>query len=278
MPPPPKIMPMPGRPNGGAAIPPAPRSGSAGSIGGASAAKKKTNPMLENASAEELSVLVLTIQDEYAKLSKHKASADDTISSLNRQYKDAMDEICSMNSKMVEMETENEEVRSMMETQSVSFEKCASEITSIESMKKESDHALAESEAQTTAMREALVSEISRLTAEMSKYATEVDELQEEKDSVESENKTLHEELTLARRDAERARLEGTMSNEETSKKLKHTEVRLVTELEELQHKFSMERNVVDQQKAQIDNLESELEGQQEGKSDYLFVAFWNMH
>mmetsp|Transcript_8455 Transcript_8455/g.14827 ORF Transcript_8455/g.14827 Transcript_8455/m.14827 type:complete len:247 (+) Transcript_8455:139-879(+) len=207
MPLPLQIMPLPGRPTN--AIPPAPRSGSSSSV---ASSKKKSNPMLENASAEELSVLVLTIQDEYAKLSKEKAFADDTISDLNQQYKDAMDEICSLNTNLKDLATENDEVKSMMDTQSVSFEKCAAEVDSIASMKENSDHALAESEAQTTAMREALVGEISRLTAEMSKYANEVEELQEEKEEVEGENKKLHEDLTLARRDAERARLEGTMS------------------------------------------------------------------
>ena len=108
-------------------------------------------------------------------------------------------------------------------------------------------------EAQMTAiaMREALVSEISRLTAEISKYAKEVEELQDEKKSIDEENKTLHDELTLARRGVERARLQGTMSNEEMNKG-------------ELQHRFEMERNIADQQKGQIDNLEQDLlEGQQ---------------
>lgn len=229
-----------------------------------SVGRKKPNNMLENASAEELSVLVLTIQDEYAKLSKDKASADETINSLNQQYRDAMDEICSISSRVHELEVENEEVRSMMETQSVEFEKSASEIASIETLKRDADRALMQSEAQTTAMREALVGEISRLTAQLSVYSKEVGELQEEKDSLEAENAKMHEDLILARRDAERARLEGTMSNEDIAKRLHETEMRLSAELDELQHKFEIERNVVDQQKAQIDNLESELEGQQE--------------
>ena len=97
------------------------------------------------------------------------------------------------------------------------------------------------------AMREALVSEISRLTAEMSKYAKEVEELQDEKKSIDEENKTLHDELTLARQGVERARLQGTMSNEEMNKG-------------ELQHKFEMERNIADQRKGQIDNLEQDSE------------------
>ncbi len=54
------------------------------------------------------------------------------------------------------------------------------------------------------------------------------------------------------------------MSSEDIAKRLHETEMRLTTELDELQHKFEIERNVVDQQKAHIDNLESELEGQQE--------------
>ena len=107
---------IPGRSNGAAALPP-----------GGGGGKKKSNAMLENASTEELSVLVLTIQEEYAKLSKDKASADSTISNLNQQYKEAMDEICSLSSRMQDLEAENEEVRSMMETQSVEFEKSASE-------------------------------------------------------------------------------------------------------------------------------------------------------
>jgi chromosome segregation ATPase len=251
----PNIMPIiPGRSNSSGATP--------SSSGGGVAVKKKTNAMLENASAEELSVLVLTIQEEYAKLSKDKASADSTISNLNQQYKDAMDEICSLSSRMQDLEAENEEVRSMMETQSVEFEKSASEIASIESLKKASDHALREREAQTTAMREALVGEIARLTAANSKYANEVEELREEKEDVESENKKLHEELILARREIERARIEGTMSTEETTKRLRDTETKLESELENLQHKFEIERNVVDAQKTQIDHLESELDSQ----------------
>ena len=222
------------------------------------------NTMLENASAEELSVLVLTIQDEYAKLSKEKSLADETIKSLNQQYMEAMDEVCSMSSRVHDLEAENEEVRTMMETQSVEFEKSASEIASIESMKKDADRALMQSEAQTTAMREALVGEISRLTAQLSVYSKEVEELQEEKDSLEAENVKIHEDLILARRDAERARLEGTMSNEDTTRRLQDTEMRLTSELDELQHKFEVERNIVDQQKAHIDSLESELEGHQE--------------
>ena len=169
-----------------------------------------------------------------------------------------MDEICSMSSKMHDLETENEEVRSMMETQSVQFESSVSEIANVEAMKKASDQALSESEAQTTAMRDALVSEISRLTAEMSKYAKEVEELQDEKKSIDEENKTLHEELTLSRREVERARLQGTMSNEEMNKKLHDTEDRLVSRVGELQHKFEIERNIVDKQKRQIDNLEQD--------------------
>lgn len=238
-------------------------TGSGVAAAAAAAGKKKSNAMLENASAEELSVLVLTIQEEYAKLSKDKASADSTITNLNQQYKDAMDEICSLSSRMQDLEAENEEVRSMMETQSVEFEKSATEIVSIESLKKASDHALREREAQTTAMREALVGEIARLTAASSKYANEVEELQEEKEYMEMENKKLHEELTLARREIERARIEGTMSNEETSQRLRDTETKLESELENLQHKFEMERNVVDAQKSQIDHLESELDSQQ---------------
>jgi len=54
------------------------------------------------------------------------------------------------------------------------------------------------------------------------------------------------------------------MSNEETTKLLESTRSRLEGELEGMQHKFDIERNVVDQQKAQIDRIESELEGQQE--------------
>lgn len=253
-----KIMPLPGRynPAPGGEPPQRQRSTSVG--------RKKSNTMLENASSEELSVLVLTIQDEYAKLSKEKASADETIKSLNQQYREAMDEVCSMSSRVHDLEAENEEVRSMMETQSVEFEKSASEIASIESMKKEADRALMQSDAQTTAMREALVGEISRLAAQLSVYSKEVEELQEEKDSLEAENVKMHEDLILARRDAERARLEGTMSNEDTTRRLQDTEMRLTSELDELQHKFEVERNIVDQQKAHIDNLESELEGHQE--------------
>lgn len=261
-------MPLPGYFNGGGGSPQAAelpqsqqqhRRSRSQSVG-----RKKSNTMLQNASAEELSVLVLTIQDEYAKLSQEKASADDTIGNLNQQYKDAMDEICSLSSKMHDLEVENEEVRSMMETQSVEFEKSASEIASIESLKRESDQALMQSEAQTTAMREALVGEISRLTAQLSTYSREVEELQEEKEALELENNKMHQDLILARRDAERARLEGTMSSEELTQSLQDTEARLTSELEQLQHKFVIERNVVDQQKAHIDNLESELEGHQE--------------
>ncbi|KAL3808289.1 hypothetical protein ACHAXA_009801 [Cyclostephanos tholiformis] len=259
--PPRRIMPLPGRSitASDAASPEPPQRQRSVSVG-----RKKPNTMLENASAEELSVLVLTIQDEYAKLSKEKALADETINSLNQQYKDAIDEICSISSRVHELEVENEEVRSMMETQSVEFEKSASEIASIETLKRDADRALMQSEAQTTAMREALVGEISRLTAQLSKYSKEMEELQEERNSFEVENAKLHEDLTLARRDAERARLEGTMSSEDIAKRLHETEMRLTTELDELQHKFEIERNVVDQQKAHIDNLESELEGQQE--------------
>ncbi len=254
----PNIVPMiPGRSNASSGTTP-----SSGGGGTAVAGKKKTNAMLENASSEELSVLVLTIQDEYAKLSKDKASADSTISNLNQQYKDAMDEICSLSSRMQDLEAENEEVRSMMETQSVEFEKSASEIASIESLKKASDHALRQREAQTTAMREALVGEIARLTSANSKYANEVEELQEEKEYMESENKKMHDELTLARREIERARIEGTMSTEETTKRLRDTEMKFESELENLQHKFETERNVVDAQKTQIDHLESELDSQ----------------
>ena len=105
-----------------------------------------------------------------------------------------MDEICSMSSKVQYLEAENEEVRSMMETQSVQFENSVSEIATIESMKKASEEALRETEIQTTAMREALVAEISRLTAAMSKMAKEVEELQEEKDNADEENRNLHQE------------------------------------------------------------------------------------
>ena len=215
-------MPLPGRYNSSPAAAAAepPQRQRSTSVG-----RKKSNTMLENASSEELSVLVLTIQDEYAKLSKEKASADETIKSLNQQYREAMDEVCSMSSRVHDLETENEEVRSMMETQSVEFEKSASEIASIESMKKEADRALMQSDAQTTAMREALVGEISRLAAQLSVYSKEVEELQEEKDSLEAENVKMHEDLILARRDAERARLEGTMSNEDTTRRLQDTEM-----------------------------------------------------
>lgn len=218
-----------------------------------------SNNMLASATPEDLSCLVLTIQDEYAKLSKDKATADENIKNLNAQYKDALDEICSMSSRVHTLEHENEEVRSMMETQSVQFESSVSEIASIENLKREADQALKESESQTIAMREALVAEISRLTAEMSKLSNEIDEVTTEKNSIEEENNNLHNELVLARRDAERARLEGTMSNEQTSKQLQATEIQLTNQLNELQSKFNIERSIVDTQKLQINKLEGEL-------------------
>lgn len=226
----------------------APRSGNST----ASSINKKKS-MLENASAQELSVLVLTIQDEYAKLSKDKAAADETIASLHLQYKDAMDEIGSLHTKVLELEEDNTEVRSTMDTLSSEFEKSAHEIASIESMKAESELALRNAEEQTQKMREALVSEIAKLTAELAKTKDELDDVIEEKACLESETNTLHQDLTLARRECERYRIEGKALGENTSK-----------ELQEMQKKFQMERNMVDQQKEEIDELQSELEGQKE--------------
>ena len=130
-----------------------------------------------------LSVLVLTIRDKYAKHSKENAAADKTINSLNQQYQDAMDEICLVHSRVHDLEVENEEVWSMMEMQMVEFEKSASKIASIESLKRDADRALMQNKAQTITMREALVGETSHMTAQLSIYFKELGELQEEKDS-----------------------------------------------------------------------------------------------
>ena len=58
-------------------------------------------------------------------------------------------------------------------------------------------------------MREALITEISRLTAQMSRMANEVDELQKEKDNVDEDNRIMHQQLklTLAQRDVQESRL-----------------------------------------------------------------------
>jgi hypothetical protein len=116
----------------------------------------------------------------------------------------------------------------------------------------------------TTAMREALVGKKSRLPAQLLVYSKEVEELQEEKESLEAESTKMHEDLILSRRDAKWARLEGAMSHKDATRRLQDTETRLISKLDELQHKFEIERNIVDQQNSYIDNLESKLEGHQE--------------
>ena len=202
--------------------------------------------MVAGATADELSVLVLTIQDAYAELSRDKAIADNALATINNQYKEAMDEISSLNSNIQQLEQENDEVRSMMETQSVQFEHSVSEMASIEKMKADSETKLAQ------------------LTAQLSKYKQELAEVSDEKNSLEEEMRHMSEELKLARRDAERARLEATMSNEDSSKQFRERQSKLEAELDNLRRKFDMERNVVDQQKSQIDDLEYKLETQKE--------------
>ncbi len=116
----------------------------------------------------------------------------------------------------------------------------------------------------TTTMRKALAGEISRLTTQLWVYSKEVEELQEKKGSLEAENVKMHKDLVLSRRNAERAKLEGTMFNGDAAMRLQDTETQLMSKLDKLQHKFEIERNIVDQQKAHIDNLEFKLEGHQE--------------
>ena len=133
--------------------PAAPRSGGARNV-------------VAGASADELSVLVLTIQDAYAELSRDKAIADGALSTINQQYREAMDEISSLNGSIKHLENENDEVRSMMETQSVQFEHSVSEIASIEKLKSDQEAALAQ------------------LSAHLSRYKQEVTEVNEEKNSM----------------------------------------------------------------------------------------------
>ncbi len=202
--------------------------------------------MVAGASAEELSVLVLTIQDAYAELSRDKAVADNALSTINQQYKEAMDEISSLNGSIKNLEHENEEVRSMMETQSVQFEQSVSEIASIEKLKTDQEAAVAQ------------------LSAELARYKQEVTEVIEEKNSMEKEMRHMSDELKLARRDTERARLEATMSTQGLTKQSNEIQSKLQSDLDDLRQKFDMERGVVDQQKSQIDDLEYKLETQKE--------------